>query len=108
MKKVIFIMLFIFTTNHYCISQSTINLKLQGGKTYIKIGKYYEPTNKYYIVIDKRKMFVFNFVNKNYKVTAVGRRTKELKVYSNRTILKVKGIILLVPSVTLILEEYKN
>lgn len=90
-----------------------VELLVQENRTYIKYyksnGDYkYKPTNKYLVYTDNRKLFVFNFVDKNYKVEIVGRKSKELRVYANRTILYVKGITLINNSFKLKLTEYKN
>jgi len=110
MKAIITILILLLTQN---ILSQEIELKVIGSDTYIKKirsnGDYfYEPTKDYIVQVDNRKLFVFNFVNKCYKVKITKRKTKELRFYSNRTILKIKGISLINSTFKLILSEHKN
>jgi len=110
MKKILIILTLLLT--QISLSQN-VELLVQENKTYIKYytsnGDYkYKPTNKYLVYNHNRKLFVINFVDKNYKVEILGRKSKELRVYANRTILYVKGITLINSSFKLKLTEYKN
>lgn len=110
MKTILTIAILFFT--QLSLSQD-VHLLVQENQTYIRKyqsnGDYlYILTDKYNVYFDKRKLFVFNFVNKNFKVTLEGRKTKELRVYSNRTIVKARGITLLNSPFKLTLTEYKN
>ena len=83
-----------FLLGLFSVGQDSIKLLLRDGKTFvINNGKQVE-TRDYVIHIDKRKVYIFNFKGINYDGEVVGKKSKCLEIYCNRTILRLSDIVL--------------
>lgn len=91
MKKLICILLFLPS---FCFAQEKIILKYEKGILYQYSDLYeqYFPTLDYNLQINKNKIIVFHYDNKNYTAVSTENKLKVKETYANRTIIKIKLI----------------